>query len=130
MGSQHTEGPSTHSVGRLDLRNTTLGVVSPASGPTAVHAKQLWPRALWVQEGFPEQGSSKPCRYPLPSMPSRDLNFDSKGKSKWSLTRIFPSKAEMISPIILTRSSYLYVLSVSHTASRIVRISLLMNLEC
>lgn len=36
----------------------------------------------------------------------------------------------MISPIILTRSSYLYVLSVSHTASRIVRISLLMNLEC
>ena len=66
MGSQHTEGPSTHSVGRLDLRNTTLGVVSPASGLTAVHAKQLWPRALWVQEGFPEQGSSKPCRYPLP----------------------------------------------------------------
>lgn len=35
----------------------------------------------------------------------------------------------MISPIILTRSSYLYVLSVSHTASRIVKISLLMNLE-
>lgn len=35
----------------------------------------------------------------------------------------------MISPIILTRSSYLYVLSVSHTASRIVKISLLINLE-
>lgn len=46
-----------------------------------------------------------------------------------SLTRIFPSSTEMTSPIILTRSSYWYVLSVSHTASRIVRISLLMYLE-
>lgn len=65
-----------------------------------------------------------------PPIPSHDPNFDLKGKSKQPLTRIFPSRAEMISPIILTRSSYLYVLSVSHTASRIVRISLLMNLKC
>lgn len=46
------------------------------------------------------------------------------------LTLILPSRVETISPIILTRSSYLYVLSVSHTASRMVRISLLMNLGC
>ena len=63
------------------------------------------------------------------SRPLVRLGFDSGEKGKWPLTRIFPSRAEMISPIILTRSSYLYVLSVSHTASRIVRISLLMNLE-
>ena len=64
------------------------------------------------------------------SRPLVRLSFNSGEKGKWPLTRIFPSRAEMISPIILTRSSYLYVLSVSHTASRIVRISLLMNLEC
>lgn len=66
----------------------------------------------------------------IPPVPSHDISPDVKGNSKWPLTRIFPSRAEMISPIIRTRSSYLYVLSVSHTASRIVRISLLINLEC
>lgn len=50
-------------------------------------------------------------------------------KQKKSLTRIFPSSTEMTSPIILTKSSYWYVLSVSHTASRMVRISLLIYLE-
>lgn len=64
-----------------------------------------------------------------PAAPSCDLHFDSQRISKKPLTRILPSRAEMISPIILTRSSYLYVLSVSHTASRMVKISLLMNLE-
>lgn len=66
----------------------------------------------------------------IPPVPSHDFSPDVKGNSKGALTRIFPSRAEMISPIIRTRSSYLYVLSVSHTASRIVRISLLINLEC
>ena len=81
-------------------------------------------------QGFPQRRSQTHTRALCSPHPLAQLGFDSGGKGERPLTRIFPSRAEMISPIILTRSSYLYVLSVSHTASRIVRISLLMNLEC
>ena len=96
----------------------------------ARHAERLWPHALLVPESFPEQRSPEPCTCPLLLPPAGATRLQFRRKGERPLTRIFPSRAEMISPIILTRSSYLYVLSVSHTASRIVRISLLMNLEC
>jgi len=102
----------------------------PSGQHGARHAERLWPHALLVPESFPEQRSPEPrtCPLLLPPPGATRLRFRRKGEQP--LTRIFPSRAETTSPIILTRSSYLYVLSVSHTASRIVRISLLMNLKC
>lgn len=47
--------------GRLDCRHAALLVASTLAG----HAEWLWPRALWVLEGFPEQRSPEPHTCPL-----------------------------------------------------------------
>lgn len=62
MGSQHTEGSCTHSMGKLVLGNTTprhglvqglARVMFMLDARACSDEKQLWPSVLWVQDDFP-----------------------------------------------------------------------------